>query len=736
MNRVAKLLAGVVFLLAAILANSVPIVAQGARQPLITQRVDDGALVTLAGNTRPEATAANDHGAVAGDLMLDHMYLQLRRSPSQQAAVDQLISRLHDQNSPQYHQWLTADQIADQFGPADADVAAVSAWLTSHGFTINATYLANGVIDFSGQASAIREAFHTEIHHLSVNGAAHIANMSDPRIPAALAPLVVGVTSMNDFRPHPMMHPRTQYTFTSGGQTTFALVPGDLETIYNINPLYSKGIAGQGQTIAVVEDTDVYTADDWYTFRKTFGLSQKFPLGTFTEVHPQPSKSALNGGTCGAPGVNGDDSEAILDAEWSSAAAPNAAIVLAACADTDANFGGFIAMQNLLTGHGHPPGIFSVSYGGSETQNGAAFNAYVNQLYEIAVLQGVSVFVSSGDYGAAESDENQAVATHGINASDFASTPNNVAVGGTDFADTFFNDNSTYWSTTNGKFFNSALSYIPESPWDDSCASKLITTFVGYSEPYGANGFCNSAEGENFLLAVAGGGAPSQCATGTPTVTYVVSGTCKGFPKPFYQYLVPGNPNDGVRDLPDVSLFASNGIWGHYYVICYSDPTPGFFGAPCTGAPSGWSGGGGTSFSSPIMAGIQALVNQTAGGNQGNPNFIYYALAAADDLFGGKAGCNSTLGTGANPDCVFHDVTLGDMTVDCAPLETTTSTGETETIGKFDCYLPSGTFGVLSQSNHSYEPAYPAAPGWDFATGLGTVNAYNLVRNWPRVRFP
>jgi subtilase family serine protease len=353
----------------------------------------------------------------------------------------------------------------------------------------------------------------------------------------------------------------------------------------------------------------------------------------------------------------------------------------------------------------------------------------VNELYEIAVLQGVSVFVSSGDYGAAGADENSAVATHGINASGFASTPHNVAVGGTDFADTYFNDNSTYWNTANTKLFSSALSYIPEIPWDDSCASKLITTFVGFSEPYGTSGFCNSAFGENFLLAIAGGGAPSACAFGNSRVTWVVSGSCKGWPKPLYQYLIHGNPNDGVRDLPDVSLFASNGIWSHYYVYCYSDPTPGFFGAPCTGAPSSWAGGGGTSFASPIMAGIQAMVNQAAGGNQGNPDFVYYSLAAAEHQFGGVAGCNSTLGTNGNPECVFHDVTLGDMSVDCGPL--TSDTGET--IGTFDCYLPSGTFGALSQSKKTYQAAYPSTPGWDFATGLGSVNAYNLVTNWPGV---
>jgi hypothetical protein len=132
-----------------------------------------------------------------------------------------------------------------------------------------------------------------------------------------------------------------------------------------------------------------------------------------------------------------------------------------------------------------------------------------------------------------------AVAASGINVNGMASTPNNVAVGGTDFADTFFNQNSTYWSATNGKCFNSALSYIPEIPWNESCAGQLITTYLGFATPYGTGGLCNSplsaeylplvsAAEEGFLSLLAGGGGPSACAFGTPSIYGVVGGTCQG----------------------------------------------------------------------------------------------------------------------------------------------------------------------------------------------------------------
>jgi len=163
-------------------------------------------------------------------------------------------------------------------------------------------------------------------------------------------------------------------------------------------------------------------------------------------------------------------------------------------------------------------------------------------------------------------------------------------------------------------------------------------------------------------------------------------------------------------------LFAANGVWGHYYVFCYSDPAQGAGGAPCTGDPANWSGGGGTSFAAPIVAGVQALVNQSQGAPQGNPNYVYYSLANQEYGATGKNSCVSTLGNGIDASCVFNDVAEGDMDVNC--------------LGKFNCYTPSGTNGVLSTTSKAYSKAYNSKIGWDFATGIGTLNVNNLVTSW------
>ena len=668
--------------------------------------IDETQTVVMAGNVRPEAVQANNRGPVEDGMVLDHMQLLLIRPGDKQKELVHLIGELQDPASPHYHQWLTAREFGERFGPDAADIDTVVTWLQGHGFTVNGVQTGRMMLDFSGTAANVRNAFHTEIHNLDVGGVKHFANMSNPRVPAALAGLVSGVVSLHDFKPHTNFKRKPEYTFTNSNGTFQVVVPADLATIYNFNPLFNAGISGQGQTVVVIEDTNVYNTADWTTFRSRLGLSG-YTGGSFTTVHPTGSSS------CSNPGVNGAEGEAILDAEWASAGAPSAHIELASCADTNVTFGGLIALQNLLNS-ATPPAIVSISYGECEVENGATANAAYNSTYEQAVTMGTSVFVSSGDEGAASCDADETKATHGIAVSGFASTPYNVAVGGTDFGDAYAGTTSTYWRSTNSSTYESAISYIPEIPWNDSCASKLIATASGYKTTYGSAGFCNSATGKEYYLTTASGsGGPSGCATGSATTAGVVSGSCKGYAKPSWQSLV-GVPSDGVRDMPDVSLFAANGVWGHYYVFCDSDVNDG--GASCSGAPSTWSGAGGTSFASPIVAAVQALVNQKQGAKQGNPNPTYYALAKSEYGSGGSSICNSTSGNATSSSCIFYDVTLGDMDVNCT--------------GTHKCYRPSGTNGVLSTLDTSYLPAYGTGTGWDFATGIGTLNAANLVNNW------
>jgi subtilase family serine protease len=690
--------------------------------PLIQGPIDESSRVVLRGNSRPEAMRPQfDRGAVDDSFPLNGMQLQLKRSPQHEAAAEALADELHKTGSPQFHQWLTAAEYAEHFGVAAEDIATVSTWLSAHGFSVQISP-SRMTIDFSGTAGQVRETFGTEIHSLEVEGARHIANVRDPSIPAALAPVIEGIVSLHDFRPHSQaVRKRSanvttpQYTYINGG-VGHAVAPADLATIYNFNPLFAIGVTGKGQTIAVIEDSNLYSANDWRVFRKTFGLDI-YGHGSLRTVHP---------GGCIDPGVTFDDFEAILDAEWASAAAPSADILMASCASTTTTFGTLLALQNLLNQVGVPP-IISHSYSECETYNGAAANAAYRTVTLQGVLEGASLFVSAGDQGADScSYDEPYLSNEGITVNAYASSAYVVAVGGTDFGDSYAGTQPNYWSPVNGPTYGSALRYIPEIPWNDTCTSELIYTFLGYTTALGPNGFCVAAPAFFTYPEFAGSGGPSNCATGAdipnpalPGTAYPANGTCRGWPKPRWQKVL-GNPNDGVRDVPDISMFSSDGVWNAYFIVCDTDLAN--FGAPCVGAPSNWAAGGGTSFATPIMAGVQALVNQVWGGRQGNPNPVYYALARLEYGAQGNSACTSFARGGPAEYCVFNDITIGDNDIDCA--------------SPYNCYdlgwnvvTAPAVFGAMSLSNTKLEPAYKAHVGWDFATGIGSVNAAQLVFN-------
>ncbi len=668
---------GVLFVFTLVFGVASPLLAQQGAPARVTQAVDNNVRTLLPGNVHPLARAEFDRGEAPADLLLKRMLLVLKRSPEQETALHSLLDDQQDKNSSSYHQWLTPEEFGARFGPADPDIAAVTNWLTASGFEV--TQVSNGrtVIEFSGTAGLVKQAFGTAIHKFVVKGEEHWANLNDPSIPTALAPVVAGVDSLHNFlkkaqnkfvgtyseKSKQLTSPQPEFTFNGGctpdANNCFAVAPYDFATIYDLLPLWNASptpINGTGQTIAIVGRTDIDPTDAT-TFWSLFGLDG---------VHaPQPTLVITPNGP--NPGVNSDESEADIDVQWSGAAAPGSTINFVTSATTETTDGVDLSALYIVDKNLAP--VMSESFGLCELGLGQGGVTFYGLLWEQAAAQGISAMVSTGDNGAAGCDDPNFPAQFGLNVNGIASTPFNVAVGGTDFNE--FNKWSTYWNASNSPITQeSAKGYIPETTWNDSCTNSLLQFLQGGTTNAETN--CNNPNFAGFLDSTGGSG-----------------GTSLAWMKPSWQ---TGTPNDNSRDLPDVSLFASNGFLGSFYVICQKDATGGVCDL------NNFAGFGGTSVASPAFAGIMALVNQKWG-VQGNPNFVLYKLPAKQAT-------------------AFHDVPSGStIAMPCF-------TGSTS-----DCITQNQThqFGVLSGFN--------TGTAYDLATGLGSVDANIMVNNWNKVTF-
>jgi subtilase family serine protease len=649
------------------LAYAVSVAAQSPATPLIAGAIDEAKLVTLHGNVHPLAQDRYDLGPVPDSLAADRILLLLNRPVERQTALQQFMKDVHTRGSARYHQWLTPQQFGERFGPADSDIQTTVGWLKSHGFKVARVTKSKGLIEFSGTAGQLREALHTQIHQYSIHGETHYANANEISVPAALAALVRGISPLNNFRAQPQLQvlgrasysPTTnkttpQWTLPNGNANFYAVAPEDFATQYDLAPLYQAGVNGTGQTIGIINESNI-DISLVSAYQQLFGLPSN------------PTQVVIDGDD---PGLNGADVEAYLDVEVSGAVAPNATVNLYISNGSD--FQDPVALSALRAIEDNQASVLSVSFGACEQFEGNSGNQMWSELWEEAAAQGQTVFVSSGDSGSAGCDPAAPFpASYGLAVNGIASTPWNVAVGGTDF---YYSDYATgaasaatLWNQTNDSSLGSLKTPLPEQVWNDFLGLDVVDLYAG-------------AEGD-----IAAGGGASSCAVQS-------SNSCtSGYPKPTWQ-TGTGVPMDSVRDLPDVSLFASNGANMSAYAIC---PFQGEC-EPGSDSTAEIYLVGGTSASSPAMAGIMALIDQKYG-RQGQANFTIYPLAQQKPS-------------------AFHDVTLGSDNVNCMQ-------------GFPHCSLDTNGDGFYTLQEYS------AATGYDLATGLGSVDANVLVSSWNSVTF-
>ncbi len=594
---------------------------QQSPRPLITSAIDESQRITLRGNVHPLARPEFDLGTAQASLPMERMLLVLKRSPEQETALRKMLDDQQDKASPNYRHWLTPEEFGQQFGPTDDDMQKITVWLQSHGFQVGTTK-GRTVLEFSGSASQVQEAFHTAIHKYLVNGEQHWANAGDPQVPAALAPAVAGVASLHNFlkKPQYILSKETGVVSGKPPHVTFSdgshgLGPADYAVIYNINPVYNAGITGNGVTIGVVARTEIQISD-FQQFQNLLGFSSNVPT------------IVLNGADPGD--VPGDDLEGTLDATWSQAVAPGASVQFVVSASTDTTDG--VDLSELYIVENNLANVMTESYGSCEANAGDSYVSFVLQMAEQAAAQGITSMVSSGDNGAEGCDNPnaEAAATGPISVNVLASSPFTVAVGGTVFNE--HGQDSNYWSSNNGAGAVSALSYIPENVWNDSCPSST----------------CGSNAN---IWAASGGASTGNLASG---------GTFPGYAKPSWQVGVTGIPSSNNRYLPDVSLTAAP---HDGYVLCFQNS--------CAGQQIYRVAG--TSASAPSFAGIMALVDQkmasvqpSSGARQGQADYVLYPLAAAANSNLSKCNGSSTTTAPAST-CTFNDTTSGNNEVPGEP---------------------------------------------------------------------
>ncbi len=623
----------------------------------IRAEVSNSQMSPLKGSQHPLAQSQNDAGRMSSDARLKGMSIVFNRSAAQQADLEALIAAQQDPASPLYHQWLNPDQFAARFGMAQSDIDKVQGWLEQQGFSIDSVARSKNLIRFSGTVGQVEQAFQTQMHFYTVDGEKHFAPATTLSVPSAIAASVATIANLDDFRPHAMhirsnvVQPRPGFTSGQSGNVFFA--PGDIKLVYDLNPLLNAAINGAGQSIAIMGQSSVATSDI-ENFQNAAGLPVKDP--TMVIVPGSGSPTAFPG----------DQSESDLDLEWSGGIAPGAEIFFVFTGGST-NFGVFDSLQYAIDEKIGT--ILSISYGACEPTISASSATALEAVVSQGAAQGQTILAASGDTGStacyiSPTTTSPPLATQQALAVSYpASSQYVTGVGGTEISQTnsgYYTAGSAYWAAQNGTndVLTSALQYMPEVVWNDSA------------------------------LSVQGGGGLSAGGGGVSTLYST---------KPSWQKNVPGIPADNARDVPDVSLFSSPAFVP--YIYCSSDTSAWSMGqvASCSSGTFRDSStqdltlAGGTSFATPIFAGMVAILNQQKGytTGQGLLNPMLYTLAS-----------NSTTYASA-----FHDITSGNN--ECP-----------SSLGSSYC-----TGAATSK--------YSAGTGYDQATGLGSVDLNNLATAWP-----
>lgn len=637
--------------------------------------------------------------AVVGDVPAEQtQHLTVALNLRDQAGAEALAAAVSDPGDAGYRSFVSAADWRARFAPTDQTVQSVSAWLTSQGFSIGTVPANHRFIPITGTTAQVQAAFGTSVKNFDHDGRTTAAPASALTAPASVAGLIAGVSGLDEsavVRPDHLVGDQTadgQSAATSADARSRAAAPqaaapqtavpqdtlpppsavyrnatpcssyygqraatdvpqilkdpltyapcgyqpAQLRGAYGVDQFLAKGIDGRGVTVAVV---DAYaSATIAADTRKYFAAhDSRHPFRSYQFSQSLPA-TYTDVEECDAAGWYGEET---LDVQAVHAMAPAATILYVgatSCQDDDILAAVNTVVDNQLAQ------VITNSYGDVGEPSRAAVQGE-HQTYLQAAAEGISVLFSSGDAG----DE---VAATGTRQADYpASDPWVTAVGGTSLA---------VGATNN---------YLFEQGWGSGSA-KLV----------------DGAWDPNPPAYLYGGGG----------------GTSRLFPQPKYQRgVVPADiatwvpagttPSGPHRAVPDVAMVA--------------DPQTGMLIGQSQTFPDGsvrYSEYriGGTSLSSPLLAGVVAVGNQAAGGSLGFLNPALYRRSSSSALRDVTTACPAT-----PQQCVTDGVVRVNY------------------VNGFD--NSAGTVKVLRTFNQT--GTIYTRPGYDDVTGVGTPDAGALL---------
>lgn len=320
-------------------------------------------------------------GAVSSDTTLElTVGLQVNRQALAQAAQD-----IYNPASSRYQQYLSVQQIANQFGASAQTIQLVSAWFSSQGFQVLDTSPLHTSLTVRANALQIAKAFQITLQTRMLNGRTFFGPSQAPVLPQAIAPLITSITGLDNFGQfRPAAQPLQAQQPNAGDCTlysAFGVTRNQLAKDYGIDQLFKLGYKGDGMTIGVVELGEPYSRNDVANYAACNGA----------QLHARNIN--VDGDLPGGPG----EGEAALDLEMIAGLAPNAEILDYQATTADEK--GFLDDLNQIAADDQVQ-VVSISYGEGEDQTTASYMAQFDQTLEILAIEGVSVFISSGDCAA------------------------------------------------------------------------------------------------------------------------------------------------------------------------------------------------------------------------------------------------------------------------------------------------------------------------------------------------